>query len=72
LWIGALVNLISRIKQLLVEHYPGTKLFISEWNRGAHKTISGALAIADILGVFGREDVYLANYWRYPDQGSPG
>jgi len=71
-WIGEPVNLISRMKQLLVEHYPGTKLGISEWNWGADKTINGALAIADVLGVFGREDVYLANYWRYPALGSPG
>jgi glycosyl hydrolase family 44 len=71
-WIGEPVNLISRMKQLLAEHYPGTKLGISEWNWGADKTINGALAIADVLGVFGREDVYLAGYWRYPELGSPG
>jgi hypothetical protein len=71
-WISGPVNLISRMKQLLAEHYPGTKLGISEWNWGADKNINGALAIADVLGIFGREDVYLANYWRYPEQGSPG
>jgi hypothetical protein len=71
-WIGEPVNLISRMKQLLAEHYPGTKLGISEWNWGADKTINGALAIADVLGIFGREDVYLAGYWRYPEPGSPG
>ena len=71
-WIGEPVNLISRMKQLLAEHYPGTKLGISEWNWGADKTINGALAIADVLGIFGREDVYLAGYWRYPELGSPG
>jgi hypothetical protein len=71
-WISEPVNLISRMKQLLAEHYPGTKLGISEWNWGADKNINGALAIADVLGIFGREDLYLANYWRYPEQGSPG
>jgi hypothetical protein len=71
-WIGEPVNLISRMKQLLDEHYPGTKLGISEWNWGADKTFNGALAIADVLGIFGREDVYLAAYWRYPELGSPG
>jgi len=71
-WISAPVNLISQMKQLLVEYYPGTKLGISEWNWGADKNINGALAIADVLGIFGREDVYLANYWRYPELGSPG
>jgi len=71
-WIGQPVNLISQMKQLLVQHYYGTKLGISEWNWGADKTINGALAIADVLGVFGREDLYLASYWRYPELGSPG
>jgi hypothetical protein len=60
-WIGEPVNLISRMKELLVEHYPGTQLGISEWNWGADKTINGALAIADVLGIFGREDLYLAS-----------
>jgi hypothetical protein len=71
-WIAEPVNLISRMKQLLAKHYAGTKLGISEWNWGADKTVNGALAIADVLGIFGREDLYLANYWRYPELGSPG
>jgi len=71
-WIAEPVNLISQMKQLLVEHYSGTKLGITEWNWGADKTLNGALAIADVLGVYGREDVYLASYWRYPELGSPG
>jgi hypothetical protein len=71
-WIGEPVNLISRMKELLVEHYAGTHLGISEWNWGADTSINGALAIADVLGIFGREDVYLASYWRYPELGSPG
>ena len=25
-----------------------------------------------MLGIFGREDLYLAGYWRYPELGSPG
>jgi hypothetical protein len=29
------------MKQLLAEHYPGTKLGISEWNWGADKTTNG-------------------------------
>jgi hypothetical protein len=71
-WIGEPVNLISRMKQLLAEHYAGTQLGISEWNWGADKTVNGALAIADVLGIFGREGLYLAAYWRYPEFGSPG
>jgi hypothetical protein len=71
-WIGVPVSLISRMKGLINEHYPGTKLGISEWNWGADDTMNGALAIADVLGIFGREDLYLAAYWRYPEVNSPG
>lgn len=71
-WIGQAVYLIPRMKQLIAENYPGTKLFISEWNWGAEKTMNGALAIADVLGIFGREDLYGAAYWRHPPLGSPG
>jgi hypothetical protein len=60
------------MKELIEQHYPGTKLGITEWNWGADKTMNGALAIANVLGVFGREDVYLASYWMYPEVGSPG
>ena len=30
-------------------------LAIGEWNWGAEKTVNGALAIADVLGIFGRD-----------------
>ena len=71
-WIAQPVALIPRMKQIIQQHYPGTKLGLSEWNWGADKTVPGALALAEVLGIFGREDVYLANYWRYPEARSPG
>jgi hypothetical protein len=71
-WINQPIYLIPRMKQLIAEHYPGTLLSISEWNWGAEKTPNGALAIADVLGVFGREGLDYATYWRYPPLGSPG
>lgn len=71
-WINQPVNLIPTMKAMIEEHYPGTKLGISEWNWGADETMNGALAIADVLGVFGREDIYLAAYWREPPLDSPG
>jgi hypothetical protein len=71
-WIAEAVHLIPRMKGLIDKHYPGTKLGISEWNWGADETMNGALAIADVLGIFGREDLYYAAYWRYPPVDSPG
>ena len=45
---------------------------ISEWNFGADTTMNGALAIADVLGIYGREGVDAAAYWRNPPVGQPG
>jgi hypothetical protein len=71
-WIPEAIAFIPRMRRLIEEHYPGTKLFISEWNFGAEETMNGALAIADVLGVYGREGVDAATYYRNPDPGSPG
>lgn len=71
-WINQPVALIPRMHKLIAQNYPGTKLGITEWNWGADRTMNGALALAEVLGIMGREDVYLANYWRYPEPNSPG
>jgi hypothetical protein len=53
-------------------HYPGTKLAISEYNWGALNHINGALAQADVLGIFGRERLDLATLWAPPEFDDPG
>ena len=47
--------------------YPGTKLAITEYNWGGQESINGALAQADILGIFGREGLDLGTLWGPPD-----
>jgi hypothetical protein len=71
-WIAIPIQLIPRLRQLAEGVYPGTRLGLSEWNWGADESLNGALAIADVLGIFGREDLYFAAYWRYPPPNSPG
>ncbi|KAB8144102.1 hypothetical protein F8S13_08590 [Chloroflexia bacterium SDU3-3] len=71
-WIAEPVNLIPRMRAWVDENYPGTKLAISEYNWGALDTMNGALAQADILGIFGREALDLATLWGPPDPGEPG
>ena len=71
-WIKEPVYLIPRMRALIDEHYPGLRLMISEWNWGADQSMNGALAIADVLGIFGREELYSAAYWTYPKLNSPG
>lgn len=71
-WIGEPVRLIPRLREWIDRCYPGTRLAIGEWNWGADGTVNGALGIADVLGIFGREGVDLAAYWTHPPRGSPG
>jgi hypothetical protein len=71
-WIDQPVRLIPRLREWIDRYYPGTLLAVNEWNWGADQTMNGALAIADVLGIFGREGVDMAAYWTSPPAGSPG
>jgi uncharacterized repeat protein (TIGR02543 family) len=73
-WIGGpdqfpdwrAVKLIPRMRGWVDANYPGTKLAITEYNWGGLEDINGALAQADVLGIFGREGLDLATLWNYP------
>jgi hypothetical protein len=69
-WIQAKVELLPRLKRWVAAAYPGTKIGLTEYNWGGEEDISGALALADILGTFGREGLDLACYWSTPAEGS--
>jgi hypothetical protein len=62
-WINAPIYLLPRMHDWIDQHYPGTKLAISEYNWGGQEDINGALAQADVLGIFGREQLDLATLW---------
>jgi hypothetical protein len=57
------ITLIPRIEAEIAANNPGMNLDISEWDYGASDDISGAIADADALGIFGREGVHLATFW---------
>ena len=62
---GGPIKLIPRIKEQIAANYPGTKLSISEYNYGGCGHISGGIAQADALGIFGREDIFEASLWPF-------
>lgn len=70
-WIDQPVRLIPRLKQWVAENYPGTGLAITEYKWGGEDDASGAVALAESLGIFGREGVDVASYWTYPKPNSP-
>ncbi len=62
--LHAPIRLLPRLKDKIAAHYPNTRLAITEYNYGGGDHISGAIAQADVLGIFGREGLFAANLWR--------
>jgi hypothetical protein len=62
-YLHAALQLIPRTQARINAKYPGTGLGFSEWNFGGGEHISGAVATADVLGIFGSQNVTLANLW---------
>jgi hypothetical protein len=52
--------IIPTIQASIRMFYPDTKLSFSEYNFGGGDNISGGIAEADVLGVFGEQGVYMA------------
>ena len=77
-WIGPSgvnappLQFIRTMKSWIAQYNPGTKTAITEYNWGALDDINGALAQADILGIFGREGLDLATMWGEPKPTDPG
>ena len=70
-WVGRYMQntlpVINRLNESVERYYPGTRLSFTEYNLGGGSHISGSIAQADILGIFGRMGVYLATLWPHPD-----
>lgn len=62
-WFGQYLPLLPRLQTSISTYYPGTKLAITEFSYGAENHISGGLAIADVLGIFGKYGVYFASFY---------
>jgi hypothetical protein len=62
-WLGQPIQLLPRIKSQIAAHYPGTKIAVTEYFYYRGSDVSGAIAQADALGIFGREGVFAATVW---------
>lgn len=65
-WINDTIKLIPRMRDWVDQHYPGTKIAISEFDFYDHDSALGAVTYAEVLGIFGREGVSLATAWAPP------
>ncbi|MDE5991801.1 MAG: glycoside hydrolase family 44 protein, partial [Oscillospiraceae bacterium] len=57
--------LLPNIQQSIDKYYPDTKLAFTEYNFGGGDHISGAIAQADMLGIFAEYGVYFATIWSF-------
>lgn len=66
-WIGQwrkeYLPLIPYIKKSINTYYPGTRLAFTEYTYGGGNHISGGLAQADVLGIFGKYGIFAAMHW---------
>ena len=60
---GGAIFLIPRMLNKITNSYPGTKLAFTEYNYGGGRHISGGIAQADALGIFGKYGVFAAMQW---------
>lgn len=65
-WINAKITLIPRMRDWVSQHYPGTKISVSEYDFYHHDEDVGAVTYAEVLGIFGREGLDAATAWSPP------
>ncbi len=62
-WFDQYRPILPKLQESINKYYPGTKLAVTEYDFGAGDHITGGIAQADVLGIFGENDVYFATYW---------
>ncbi len=70
-WINTKMYMIPRMQNWIATNYPGLKTGITEYTWGADDYMGGAIGQADVLGIFGREGLYLSARWGTPDASTP-
>jgi uncharacterized protein (TIGR03437 family) len=65
-------QMVPQLQQWVNASYPGTKTAITEYSWGALNSITGAIAQADILGIFGAYGLGLGTLWGAPATTDPG
>jgi hypothetical protein len=60
---GKGIDLIPRLDAQIKANNPGMNLDFTEWDYGAGQDISGGIATADVLGIFGRYGAHAADFW---------
>jgi hypothetical protein len=67
-FFSSFLPLIPRVQRSIDTHNKETKLSFSEYNYGGEGHITGGIATADALGIFGKFGVHLATFWKLDNQ----
>ena len=57
------LRILPRLQASIDAYYPGTKIAVTEYEYGGHKDISGGIAQADVLGIYGKYGVFAACFY---------
>jgi len=69
-WIDDYIMLIPRMQDIIARNCPFLKLAITEYNWGNDDILTGALAQAEILAIFGKYGLDVGSRWVVPAVGS--
>jgi hypothetical protein len=69
-WINDRLRFIPRLHDYAAIK-PNLGVCIGEYNFYGEHDIGGAIALAEVIGIFARERVACAEYWTYPPERSP-
>ena len=71
-WMGGTIALIPSLRSWVDRYYvPGTPIAVTEYSWGAENSMNGATTEADVLGIFGRENLSMATRWIVPGEETP-
>jgi hypothetical protein len=62
-WYPQFLPWVPNIQASIAKYYPGTKLSFTEYCYGGESDISGGIAQADVLGIYGKYGVHLGCLW---------
>jgi len=62
---------VDKLRTIVDQTYPGTKISFSEWTMDGTGPLKGALALADELGAFARNRIAWASIWGISDTHAP-
>lgn len=62
-WCSDKLPLLPNVQKSIDTYNPGTKLAFTEYSFGGDEHITGGIAQADVLGIFGKYGVYFATVW---------